>query len=99
MNSHYEVERILELLIETSSDLIFHELSAKNITPDSYREAFITAGNNNIISKELAHNLALASGMRNILVHEYETIDYMLVHKAIKTALRDFTDLIKCLSD
>jgi uncharacterized protein YutE (UPF0331/DUF86 family) len=98
MKCHYEVERILQLLIETSSDLIFHELSGKNITPDSYREAFIMAGDKGIIPKKLATNLALASGMRNILVHEYDDIDYKLVHKSIKTALRDFPALIKALS-
>lgn len=98
MKNHYEVERILELLIETSSDLIFHELSKKVSTPDSYREAFIAAGKENIIPKALAGRLALACGMRNILVHEYEEIDYKLVHKSIKTALHDFADFIKALS-
>lgn len=98
MESHYEVERILELLIETSSDLVFHELSKKELTPDSYREAFLMAGEKKIISKELAKNLALACGMRNILVHEYEEIDYKLVHKSIKAALHDFANLIKALS-
>ena len=99
MENHYEVERILQLLIETSSDIIFHELSALNITPDSYREAFIMAGEKSIIPKGLANNLALASGMRNILVHEYETIDYKLVHQSIKTALQDFRDFIKVMSE
>ncbi len=99
MESHYEVERIIQLLIETSSDIIFHELSAMNITPDSYREAFLVAGEKKIIPKELADNLAMASGMRNILVHEYETIDYRIVYHSIKTALRDFPALIKVLAE
>jgi uncharacterized protein YutE (UPF0331/DUF86 family) len=29
MKKHYEVERIIQLMIETSADLIFHELSKK----------------------------------------------------------------------
>jgi uncharacterized protein YutE (UPF0331/DUF86 family) len=99
MQNHYEVERIIQLLIESSSDLIFHELSKHNVTPDSYREAFILAGKKDILPEELANSLALATGMRNILVHEYETIDYKLVHKSIKTALRDFAEFLKALSE
>ena len=98
MEHHYEVERIIQLLIENSSDLIFYELSKENVTPDSYREAFILAGEKGILPRQLANNLALASGMRNILVHEYETIDYELVHKSIKTALRDFAEFLKVLT-
>jgi uncharacterized protein YutE (UPF0331/DUF86 family) len=99
MKKHYEVERIIQLMIETSADLIFHELSKKNTTPDSYREAFLLAGRMNIIPEELAKNLSLACGMRNILVHEYEEIDYNLVHKSIKTALQDLGEFIKVLAE
>lgn len=95
MEHHYEVERILQLLIESSSDLIFHELSKHNLTPDSYREAFILAGKKGILPEKLANSLALATGMRNILVHEYETIDYELVHQSVKTAVRDFAEFLK----
>ena len=95
MKNHYEVERLLELLNEVSSDLIFHELAKKNRTPDSYRAAFLDAGEQSILSKSLAKNLALAAGMRNILLHEYEEIDYQLVHRAIKSAICDYGRLLK----
>lgn len=98
MDHHYEVERILQLLIETSADLIFHELAGIHITPDSYREAFTLAGTHNILPEELANSLALASGMRNILVHEYDSIDYRLVYGSIKTAIGDLSELVKVLS-
>lgn len=99
MLKHYEIERILELLIMTASDIVFHLISDKaEPTPSSYKAAFLRAGELQIISKKLSKNLALSAGLRNILVHEYEAIDYKIVHKSIPTAIRDFSALIKELS-
>ncbi|MCL4458284.1 MAG: DUF86 domain-containing protein [Nitrospirae bacterium] len=99
MQRHYEIERLLELLVMTASDIIFHLISAKGEPmPASYKAAFLRAGEMSIISEELSKNLALGAGLRNILVHEYEEIDYNLVHKSIHTAIRDFTAFIKELA-
>jgi len=95
MERHYEVERILELLIMNASDIIVHLLSSRGEAPPaSYRAAFLRAGEVGIISTELSKNLSLSAGLRNILVHEYEEIDYSLLHNSIPVALRDFTRLI-----
>jgi len=66
--------------------------------PASYKAAFLKAGEMGIISKKLSKNLALSAGLRNILAHEYEEIDYSIVHKSISLAIRDFTAFIKKLS-
>ena len=95
MEHHYEVERILELLIMNASDIIVHLLSSRGEAPPaSYRAAFLRAGEVGIISTELSKNLSLSAGLRNILVHEYEEIDYSVLHNSIPAALRDFTRLI-----
>lgn len=99
MKKHYEIERLLELLVMTASDIVFHLISAKGEPiPSSYKAAFLRAGEMGIISEELSKSLALGAGLRNILVHEYEEIDYRLVHKSIPIAIRDFTAFIKELS-
>ncbi|MBI4849167.1 MAG: DUF86 domain-containing protein [Nitrospirae bacterium] len=96
---HYEIERILELLVMTASDMVFHLIAAKGeLTPASYRAAFLRAGEMGILSKKLSKNLAQSAGLRNILAHEYEEVDYTIVHKSIPVAIRDFTTLIKELS-
>jgi len=92
MEKHYEIERILELLIMTASDIIFHLLSAQGEpAPTSYRTAFLRAGEILIISKDLSQSLALIAGLRNILVHEYEEIDYNILFKSIPTAIKDYS--------
>lgn len=99
MKKHYEIERLLELLVMTASDIIFHLISANGETvPASYKAAFLKAGEMGIISKELSKSLALGAGLKKILVHEYEEIDYSLVHKSIPSSIRDFTAFIKELS-
>lgn len=99
MHKHYEIERILELLVMTASDIVFHLITDKGEpAPASYKAAFLRAGELKIISKKLSKNLALSAGLRNILVHEYEEIDYVIVHKSIPSAVRDFTSFVKKLS-
>ncbi|MBI5739574.1 MAG: DUF86 domain-containing protein [Nitrospirae bacterium] len=99
MQKHYEIERILELLVMTSSDIVFHLITAKGEpAPASYRAAFLRAGEMGLISRSLSKKLALSAGLRNILAHEYEEVDYSIVHKSIPAALRDFTKLVKELS-
>ena len=99
MEKHYEIERLLELLVMTASDILFHLISARGEKmPASYKAAFLKAGEMGIISKKLSKNLALSAGLRNILAHEYEEIDYSIVHKSISLAIRDFTAFIKKLS-
>ncbi len=99
MKKHYEIERLLELLIITASDIVFHLIGTKGEPmPSSYRSAFLQAGGMGIISKELSKSLALGAGLRNILAHEYEDIDYHILHKSIPTAIQDFTAFIRELS-
>ena len=98
LSDHYKVERLIELLVMTASDIAFHLLSLqKEPPPVSYRAAFIRLGELGIIDSETSRNLALGAGLRNILVHDYEEIDYRLLHKSIPTVIRDirqFMDVV-----
>lgn len=91
---HYAVERILELLVGAAVDLLFHILAVRGLTPVSYREAFQLAAREGLLPDDLAARLVQAEGMRNILVHMYETIDYAIVHASIAPALRDFAAFV-----
>ncbi len=87
---HYTVERILELLVGAAVDLLFHILTERGLAPASYRDAFRLAAQEGLLPGDLAERLQQAAGMRNILVHLYETIDYAILHASIAPALRDF---------
>ena len=99
MADHYKVERLLELLLGTASDIVFHLLSIHGEPPPgSYREAFLRSGEMGIISEGLARNLALGAGLRNLLVHEYEEVDYHLLYGSINQVVEDFTSFIDQIS-
>lgn len=86
----YRVERLLELLIEVAVDVVSHELAERDVTPESYRDAFGRAGDAELLPRALADRLRDAAGLRNVLVHMYDEIDYDIVADSVDRALDDF---------
>jgi uncharacterized protein YutE (UPF0331/DUF86 family) len=85
------VERLLQLMTQAAIDINDHILSKLN-SGKSYTnfEAFIELGNSQIITPELAKQIAPSSGLRNRLVHEYDDIDPKQVFMAINFALQQY---------
>jgi uncharacterized protein YutE (UPF0331/DUF86 family) len=94
---HYKVERLFELLVMTASDILFHELAEESLTPNSYRDAFKLASERRLLPPDLADRLQEAAGMRNVIVHLYQEIDYRILHASIALALRDFGQFVAVL--
>jgi len=63
--------------------------------PGSYRAAFLRLGELNVLDRRLSNNLALGAGLRNILVHEYEVIDYKLLCESIPQVIKDIKSFIE----
>ncbi|MCB8944628.1 MAG: DUF86 domain-containing protein [Ardenticatenaceae bacterium] len=95
---HYKLERLFELLVVTATDLLQHLLAEQQLVPDSYRAAFALAASQNILPQELADRLQQAAGMRNVIVHLYEDIDYTILHESIGLALQDFNQFVAILA-
>ncbi len=91
----YEVERLLELVIQVAMDVVAHLLAEEGVTPSSYRAAFEEAGQKGLLPVDLAGRLADAAGLRNVLVHLYEDIDYEIVARSIDRALQDFGEFME----
>ncbi|WP_016949548.1 DUF86 domain-containing protein [Anabaena sp. PCC 7108] len=85
------VERLLQLMTQAAIDINDHILS-KLKPGKSYTnfEAFIELGKYQIITPELAKQIAPSSGLRNRLVHEYDDIDPNQVFMAISFALQQY---------
>ena len=85
------VERLLQLMTQAAIDINDHLLS--HLNPGSSNtnfEAFIELGKYNVISSELAKQIAPSSGLRNRLVHEYDDIEPRQVFRAINFALQQY---------
>lgn len=94
----YEIERLLELLVQVAVDVIGHELAERGVVPESYRQTFLLAAEHGLLPADLAESLADAAGLRNVLVHLYEDIDYGIVAASIDRAMADFTRLLELYS-
>ena len=97
ISEHYKLERILELLVITSVDILHHLLVERNISPTTYRDTFRLAGENGLLPPLLARQLQQAASMRNIIVHLYDQIDYEILKDSIQPALEDFAQVIAIL--
>ena len=88
------VERLLERIITRAIDINEHliaELADQNTSPPKdYRETFLRLSDLGLYPQEFAGSIAKSVGTRNLLVHEYDKIDYVKVYAAIGDCLRDY---------
>ena len=89
-------ERLLQELIEAAVDINTHIIvQTGNTVPDDYYESFILVGNLNIIPARLSEKLAPSAGLRNRLVHEYDSLDHAVVLDAVRTAEELYPEYVK----
>ncbi|MBC1235849.1 type VII toxin-antitoxin system HepT family RNase toxin [Nostoc sp. 2RC] len=85
------VERLLQLMTQAAIDINEHILS--KLSPGNSVtnfEAFIELSKYQVITPELAKQIAPSSGLRNRLVHEYDEIDPQQVFESISFALQQY---------
>ena len=96
---HYAIERLIELLVESTSSIAFHALAVlEGTSPGSYREAFRRLGALQLLDADLARRMGLLAGMRNILVHGYEQVNLDIVHASIQPCIRDVEEFVDAAS-
>lgn len=88
------MERILELLATSAADLLQHLLAERDVVATSYRDVFRQAAIAGLLEEPLAVRLEEAAGMRSVLVHLYDEIDYQILHASVGKARRDFAALV-----
>lgn len=79
---------------DVAAHIISH-IGAK--VPDTYAEGFELLARNDVIEAGLARNLIMASGLRNRLQHQYQTLDWRVVHASIRDGLGDFDSFVKAI--
>jgi uncharacterized protein YutE (UPF0331/DUF86 family) len=90
------LERYLYLAIQGSIDLAEAFISYRNFRkPSTQGEAFEILRENNIIEEDLTKSLVLMVGMRNIISHAYQKINYDMIFKALHERLQDIEKYIE----
>ena len=94
------VERDIQLIVECATDInnmILKQLS-KGPAKD-YFNSFIDLADNQVIEMDFALKLAPSTGLRNILVHEYEKIDDQIVFKSITNVLTFYRQYLQVIAE
>ena len=87
------VERWLQVSIEACIDLAAHEVATRGWTPPEYaRDAFLTIAGHGLLPLQLAKRLASAAGLRNLLVHEYVTVDAVQLAATVTHDVKDLSE-------
>jgi uncharacterized protein YutE (UPF0331/DUF86 family) len=96
LDKRYVAERLMQLIVDCMIDINQHFIKEHKLElPDDLRSTFVILGDHDIIPKELAEKLAPVTGLRNILVHQYEKIDLALFLKSMRENLSDFSEYKK----
>jgi len=80
----------LFVAIQTCIDLASHWLADEGwAVPDTFGAMFISLADHGVIERPLASRLASASGLRNLVAHQYGIVDWRRVHEMASKDLRD----------
>lgn len=83
------LSRAVQVCVDIGAHLIANlDLPA----PDTMGQTFQSLAQAGLLDEALASRLKKAVGFRNIAVHNYETIDWQIVHAIAKIHLADFTE-------
>lgn len=93
------VLHILQLCVEHVVDIGNHLLVARDVVSDSNRETILMLGRLGIVPLDFANRIAPMTGFRNVVVHEYLTVDPAIVEQVLKYGLDDFEQYIEFIYD
>lgn len=83
-------ERYFEKIIEAITDLAFLIIKEKNLEkPEDDKAVFDILHKNEIISEKICEKMKDAKGMRNLIAHEYGSVDDKIVFHSITEEFED----------
>ena len=89
------LSRAVQICVDIGAHLI---ASMETPPPDTMGQTFDLLAQEGILNNILAANLKKAVGFRNIAVHNYESINWIIVHSIIRYHLADFTEFAKMVA-
>lgn len=93
-----QAERYLERIIGRMIDINYHIITETgNPPPSDYFESFIDMGKLKVLPKEFSREMAPYAGLRNRLVHEYNTLNERRVYQAMKKLMKDIPKYFRAL--
>ena len=92
-------ERLLQLIVDTMIDINQHFIVELNLKiSEDFQGTFYILGENKILPLAFTQKIAPVVGLRNRIVHRYETLDKPLFIKTFRKNLSDFKEYIKSIN-
>ena len=89
----------LSRAVQISVDIGAHLIAGMEVPPpDTMGQTFDLLAQEGMLNNELASSLKKAVGFRNIAVHNYENINWGIVHSLVKYHLADFSEFAKVVA-
>lgn len=94
----YAIERLIQLIIDLAIDINNLVLTyLQKPTSKDYFNTFIELGEAGVLPLDFAVSMAPSTGMRNRLVHQYESINPQIVFDAIPKTVTGYRQYIKLI--
>lgn len=88
---YWGIERGIHISIERVIDIANIIISSVDMErPDTYRESILILSKLDVIPEKFAKDISKMVGFRNILVHDYTSIDEEIMLDVLKNRLDDF---------
>ena len=83
-------ERRLQVAVQAAIDVAAH-IAAASVWPtaEGYSAVFEPLSRHGVLDAELARRLAMAAGLRNLLVHDYLEVDIARLHASLAADVAD----------
>lgn len=94
------IERTIQLIVECATDINNMILKLKGEqTATDYFNSFIDLAEKGVLEQSFALQIAPSTGLRNIIIHEYQRIDDEIVYRSINKTLESYLQYIKRIND
>ena len=103
LQSNFDLQDIIALnlsrAVQLTVDIGSHIISTMNMpAPETMGQTFEILAQQQVLSANVAGQLKKSVGFRNIAVHNYEAINWQIVHSIVDEHLEDFTSYAKAVA-
>ena len=93
-------ERLLQLIVDEIIDINQHFIKELDLKiSEDFQGAFYVLGENKILPTDFAGKIAPVVGLRNRVVHRYETLNTCLFISIFRKNFEDFKEYLKIIND
>lgn len=89
-------ERYLERIIGRAIDINYHLVSETLLlSPKDYWDSFLQLSRVGVLDTASARSFAQLAGLRNRITHEYNGLDEMLIHEALRRVVAELPEYLR----